>query len=123
MLKELVTRYLENKTELDRIKKITDSLNANIKSEMLENNIDKFEEDNVIANLNKQERVTVNQDKLLQKLKDLGITKPVKLVETLDEGVLQDMIYNGELDANIVAECTDTKEVYVLKVKGKKVKK
>lgn len=120
MLSELITEYFTNKTELDRIKKTTDKLNSQIKEKMLEGNLDKFDTGTSVAMLGKQERVTVNQDKLLQKLKDMKIDKPIKTIEVLDESILEDMVYSGELDASIVAECTETKNIYVLKVKKKR---
>jgi hypothetical protein len=105
--------------QLDTLKK---PLNAEIKAYMKESGIKELSTADVKVVYGVQERVSINEPKLLEKLKALGVTAAIKTVEVVDHEKLEGMIYNGELQASAVEECLERKEVETLTVKGAKSK-
>ena len=59
-------------------------------------------------------------DKLIAKLKELGVVSPIKTVEVVDMDELENVIYNGWLDASELTNCKQVKEIPTLKVTKKK---
>lgn len=120
-LNELIKLFYSDKIELDKYKKSTDDYNKDIKSALIELGIDEFESDNgLIAKLIKQKRESFDEEKLINKLKELNVKKPIKTIEIIDYEVLEDIIYNNELDATKISDCKQCKEVLTLKVSKKK---
>ena len=120
-LGEKITRYFEVNSEVKTLTTEKDTLNAGIKKEMKAGNLKDFEVGDLKATLSSYDKAVMNQDKLLQKLKDLGLTQCIKTVEAVDETVLEDMIYKGEVSASKFEDCNNVTQVETLKVK--KVKK
>lgn len=120
-LQELIRLYFEDKQQLDNYKKSTDAYNKDIKDGMTELGIDEFvTRDGITAKMSIQKRESFNEDKLIEKLKELKISKPIKTIEVIDYDALEDAIYNNELDATKIADCKQVKEITVLKVTKKK---
>ena len=103
--------------QLDELKK---PLNAEIKSYMKHHELKEVSAGAVKAVYGKQERVSMNQDKLLGKVKQLGLTQAIKIIEVVDEQILESMIFNGELSAAEVEDCVERKIVETLTIKGGK---
>lgn len=121
LLKELIEVYYEDKTAMDGYKKSVDKHNKQIKEMMQDYNIEELETDNgLVAKMNIQKRESFNEAKLLEKLKTLGVTTPIKTIEVVDMDLLEDSIYNGQLDASKLSDCEQVKEVITLKVNKKK---
>ena len=120
-LSEMIEYYFEQKQELDELKKETENANTDIK--YLMNRLDKkeFKTDlGVVAKINVQKRESFVDEKLIAKLKELKVTSPIKTVEVVDMDELENVIYNGDLDASKLTDCKQVKEVVVLKVSKKK---
>lgn len=122
-LKELIRLFYEDKQQLDKCKKSTEAYNKEIKEGMAELGVNDFVSDDLIAKINTQYRESFDEDKLLNKLKELGVTTPIKQKEYVDMDELENVIYNNILDASELSSCKIVKEVVVLKVSKQKEKK
>lgn len=126
-LDTLIPTYAENKAILDDYKKICDDENKQIKELMDEGS---YEVGGYKATKTIQHRETMNEDKLLDVLKqyptacyEQGL---IKTKEYVDMDVLESMIYKGVIDKNVLLEidkCRESKEVVTLKVTKVKEKK
>lgn len=122
-LKELIRLFYEDKQQLDKCKKSTEEYNKEIKEGMAELGVNDFVSNDLIAKINTQYRESFDEDKLLNKLKELGVTTPIKQKEYVDMDELENVIYNNVLDASELSSCKIVKEVVVLKVSKQKEKK
>lgn len=114
----LINGYKQNKESLDNYKKITDEENAKIKQIMQANNIDTYTTlRGTQANITIQKRESFLDSKLIARLKELGITSPIKTIEVVDMDELENVIYNNKLDPRQIIDCKQVKEIVVLKVK------
>ena len=121
VLNEMIKNFYEDKQNADHFKKIAEDFNATIKSLLTELNKNEFETDNgLVAKMTIQKRENFNDEKLIEKLKSLGVVAPIKTIEVVDMDELENVIYNGQLDASKISECKETKEVITLKVSKKK---
>ena len=121
-LVNIIESFYENKKQLDYFKTKTDSENKQIKQLMNDKNIDNLTTENgITAKLTKSNRETFNEPALIEKLIESDITKEaVKLVPQIDFDVLEDLIYNGKLDASELTPYKEIKVVETLKVTMKK---
>lgn len=119
MLKELIPQYAFNKNELDSYKKLCDKDNAVIKQLMQEDEVNEFDTGLYVAKMSVQQRQTMNEDKLLELIKDIERPDIIKTKEYVDMDLLEKAIYNGEIDAGDLDSCMNTKEVVTLKVISK----
>lgn len=120
-LQELIRLFYEDKQCLDDYKKSTDEYNKEIKQGLKELGVNEFETaTGLIAKYNIQKRESFNEDLLLQKLKELGVNTAIKTKEYVDMDELENLIYNGELNASELSNCRVIKEVETLKVTKKK---
>lgn len=120
-LQELIRLFYEDKQCLDAYKKSTEEYNKEIKQGLKELGLNEFETDSgLVAKYNIQKRESFNEDLLLQKLKELGVNTAIKTKEYVDIDELENLIYNGELNASELSSCRIIKEVETLKVTKKK---
>jgi len=121
MLENLVASYYVLDTEIKGLTKEKNPLNARIKKEMWESNMETVITDTgVTAKLRTQEQVSLNSEKLLSTLQQMELTQAIKTIQTPDQKVVEDMIYNGELDPNVLESCLEKKYIKVLTIKGAK---
>ena len=132
-LSELIPQYAETKELADDYKKQADKQNKEIKEtfKAIKDESQTLEIDGYIANYQKQERTSMNEEKVLEAFgnckkvklaKDLGI---IKTKEYIDYDALEKAIYDGRLSEKLLAElqdCEEVKIVEVLKVTKKKEK-
>jgi hypothetical protein len=121
-LKELIRLFYNDKQQLDQYKKSTEEYNKDIKNAMKELGYDKFETDDYVAKVTIQKRESFIDEKLIAKLKELNVTTPIKTIEVVDMDELENVIYNGQLDASELSSCKQVKEVVTLKVSERKDK-
>ena len=120
-LQELIRLFYEDKQCLDAYKKSTEEYNKEIKQGLKELGVNEFETDSgLVAKYNIQKRESFNEDLLLQKLKELGVNTAIKTKEYVDMDELENLIYNGELNASELSSCRIIKEIETLKVTKKK---
>lgn len=128
---ELVNKYAEikhiNKEYEDEIKR----LNTKIKSIMVEYDTNVLEGTNFDVTLRKSEKVTMNEDKLLNMLNhsscDIGdiFDRIVKTKQYIDYDELEKLLYKGEIPSELIENISKCKEVkhinsLIVKQKGKK---
>lgn len=118
----MVTDYHKYDTAEKSAKKLKEPLNKDLKVLMSKSKLKEFVIDDLTASYALQERTSMNSDKLLQRLKDLGFDKAIETFERPNAGVLEALIYDGELDPELIKDCNETKWVEVLSVKKMKKK-
>lgn len=127
-LKDLIVAYVQNKSELDDYKKICDRQNAEIKEQMKESNLTEFEADGYVAKYSVTKRESMNEDKLLDILKELPTANNLNLIKTkeyVDMDALESAIYNEQIPQDVMLKlslCRESKEVVTLRVSKAKKK-
>lgn len=119
-LAEQIRLFYEDKQQLDNYKKSSEEYNKNIKQVMSELDLTEFETEDLIAKIGTQNRESFNEVKLLGKLKSLGNISAIKTKEYVDMDELENLIYNGILNASELTNCKEVKTVTTLKVSKKK---
>lgn len=123
-LEQLIDAYALNKNELDSYKKICDAENAEIKALMTELELDKASTEDYTATLSIQHRETMDEDKLLEVLRDAGYADIViRTKEYVDMDLLEAAIYHGRIDKETLfamQRCKEVKEVQTLKISKRK---
>ena len=120
-LPNIIKNFFTAKKQADIYKKDAEELNTTIKDLMKNLELDEFETpDGLVAKVSVQNRDTFNEDKLIEKLKSLNAEAAIKTKEYVDMDVLEDLIYNGKLDASELTPCKITKQVVTLKVSERK---
>ena len=118
VLYDLVETYKINNGEMAKLKKVVDETNKKIKETMTLMKLNNVSTPTgITAKLSEQDRASINSDGLVAKLKQLGISTAIKVIEVPDDAMIERMIYDKELDPQIVADCTVHKIIHVLKVK------
>ncbi len=123
-LEQLIDAYALNKNELDSYKKICDAENAEIKALMTELELDKASTEDYTATLSIQHRETMDEDKLLEVLRDAGYADIViRTKEYVDMDLLEAAIYHDRIDKETLfamQRCKEVKEVQTLKISKRK---
>lgn len=123
LLNDIIIGYYCVKNKADEYKKQVEDYNKDIKKTMKELNKTEFETDNgLIAKVTTQKRESFDEDKLIQKIKDLGVEGIIKTKEYIDMDELENKIYRNELNASELTDCKVCKEVVTLKVTERKDK-
>lgn len=113
--------FHKDKSAFDMYKKLTEEENKHIKEKMTILDLPEFETDNgLMAKMNVQNRESFNEPALIEKLLEIGAKEAIELVPTINWDKIEDMIYNGKLDASILAPYKQVKQVITLNVKEKK---
>lgn len=119
-LNEIIPKFFDKKHIADSCKKEAEKYNTEIKKLLKQMNKTEFETDNgLTAKINVQERESFNEPALIEKLLTVGAKEAINLVPTIDWDKIEDMIYNGKLDASILTPYKEVKEVISLKVSKK----
>lgn len=123
-LKRLIDTYALNKNKLESYKKICDDENKEIKARMEELEVTKAQTEYYTATVSVQNRETMDEDKLLDVLKENGYADlVVRTKEYVDMDLLENAMYHEQIDADTLAamqKCKQTKAVKVLKVVANK---
>lgn len=122
-LKQLVERFGINNEQVKSLKKLTDADNAEIKKLMVASSLASVESEQFVAAYSVTKQESFDETKLIQKLKDLGVTNVIKTVEVVDMELLESAIYDGEVSGSDLADCKVIKETPKLVVKLKKKEK
>ncbi len=117
-LEALVNDYHNYNTEVKELQKKVKELNKNIKTNFKELGISEYvSKDGIKVTISETERVTPNEDKMLQRLKDLGYTDCITTKEIIDVAKLEDAIYTHKIDAAKLSDCNDVKKVVTMRCK------
>jgi hypothetical protein len=120
-LEELIPKYGEDKANMDSLKKEVDAENTLIKKLMKDSDSGEYEAGGWVAKYSVSERVSLDEKKLLQIIKEHGVEKEglIDTVEVLNMDVLEDLLYKNEIPQEVVVEmdsCREVKEVATLRV-------
>lgn len=122
-MEEIVKDFHKYDSDAKAATKLKDPLNKEIKTLMSEHGLNSFEVDGIEASYAKQERVSMNEAKLIEVLKTNGYADAIIQVEKPDTGKIEELIYEGKLKPALLEQCNETKIVEVLSVKKKKAPK
>ena len=115
----LVPRYYEHKTDLDFVKKQCDAENADIKKAMKEKGLKEYEVDGITAKYIVATKETMNEEKLLDVLKERGYVDLIKTKEYVDMEELEAALYHSNIDTDTIIEmdkCREVKETVQLRL-------
>lgn len=124
-LDTLIPQYAMNKLELDSYKEICDKENKQIKEEMDRLSQSNYTAGDYTAKISIQNKITMDENKLLTVMKKYNISSVVKTKEYVDMEALENYLYhideseNKELFEDI-DKCRNVKEVTQLRIVKKK---
>lgn len=124
-IKSIIDEYKAFKDIENKAKKDASPLADKIKEYALKNGLDKIKSDNWQANISITPKQDFNELQAIEILKEslngrLDIlTSVIKTKEYIDEDALEKLIYNGDIDAKLLAPCTIEKEPTVKLTIGK----
>jgi hypothetical protein len=113
-LDKIIEMYTELKEECDKKGKVLNKLNTEIKS--LLSTTEKYENDNYVVSCKKQERTSIDTDKIIPILKEKNLSHCIKLVENVDENNLKEALFNGLISQKDLKFAEKVTVVTVLKV-------
>ena len=120
-LQELIRLFYEDKQQADKFKKSVESYNKDIKDALTELGITEFENrDGLVAKLTTQKRESFNEPALIEKLLQTDAKIAVELIPQINWDTVEDLIYNGRLDAAELTPFKEVKEILTLKISKKK---
>lgn len=122
-LEELIPQFFATDSQQKVFKKEADGLKTKAKEKMASMGVGSFEVGNLVATLSTQDRSSLNPEKLLERVKELGFTSAIKTKEYIDEAAVEDLIYKGQMSADQIADCMEPNTIYVFSVKAKKAPK
>ena len=125
-LEELIPQYAFNKGELDSYTKICKEENEQIKAALEELGENEYSAGGYTVKRTVAVKESMNEAKLIEVLKQNGITDAIKTKEYVDMNVLEAYLYNNEPSADFARQlesCRTTTETVQLRLSKAKVKK
>lgn len=124
-LSTLIDSYKNSKDNENKYKKLSKDLGDQIKSEFESRKIDKFASDKYVATVSITQKESINQDRAIIILKDNlsndQLDQVIKTKEYIDEDALEKLIYNGEVQADLLASAIEKgKPTSTLRINDKK---
>lgn len=119
----LVVDYHKTSSDYNTSKKKRDALNKSLKDELMKLAGKSYTAENIEATVSPSTKTTMNEEKLLTRLKELGLSEAIQIVEKPNTAIIEELISSGKLNANELKTCMETKVSYVLKTKVKKAGK
>jgi len=120
-LDRLIPLFYVNDKEAKQYIEVSEGYKKEIKQLMLDGSIEEFPCGDLRATCKISTREDFNQDRLLAKIKQLGVQGIIKTVEVVDMDALENALYHGQLNAAELVTCRESKEVVTLRVS--KIKK
>ena len=115
-LQTLIDQYGRLKTEADSYKKTLDADNKRIKELMIEAGNEKAEGSEYHVTCKLIESSKLNEEVLLNKLKEIGFIDCIKTKEYVDIDMLESAVYQGKVDAKILSDCKEVSTTYRLNI-------
>ena len=127
-LDKLVPEYGVNKAEADKLKKITEDQNKQIKELLAEAGVTSYEAGGYIASVSTTEKSKFNDAKLLAVIKQHEelASQVIKTQEYVDMDALESVIYAGKVDTDTLLamdKCKESTTVVSLRIKKAKKSK
>jgi len=115
-LNELVPRYVQNKKQADHYMRLVKSDNEDIKDVLSYAQYDEYTVGDDRVFIVRSEKQEMDEDALIQKLKDMQVKGIVKKKEYVDTEALENALYHHRIKAEEIASCFNTKETISLRV-------
>lgn len=125
-LDELIPVYAENKADLDKIKKVCEAQNTEIKQKLEELGEDEYTAGGYVVKRTVSTRESMNEERLLEMMKKHKIPGVIKTKEYVDMDALESYLYSSILFDDVAADldsCREVKEVVQLRISKEKKKK
>jgi len=119
-LNEMINQYGVLNKEVNCVKREADKFNKAIKTEMKEKNLDEVSTGTWQAKFQVRKSESLDEEKVIEILKRNNIKGIIKRKEYVDESLLEDAIYAGKLNQDILNEissCRVVKETIALTIK------
>lgn len=125
-LEQVINQYFEEDTKKKSLEKELKNKNTFIKSKLAELEQDNFETDIAKATISYQHRISMDDDKCIEILKEnckkKDLTNVIKTKEYIDYEALESLIYNGVIAAEKLEPAQQEKIITTLKVVALKKK-
>lgn len=122
-LKNLIEAFGEKNEVVKSLKKETDVLNTQIKDIMAKSANAIVDTEHFTAKYSVITTESFDEEKLINRLKELGNTSVIKTIEVVDMEALENAIYNGQIVGSNLADCKVSKSTQKLVVSVRKEKK
>lgn len=120
---EIINQCKEYKDGISNLKKLSEPLEKQIKEYAIKNGLKNIKSDKWQANITVTPKQDFNELQAIEIIKkNLGgelLASVVKTKEYIDEDALEKLIYNGDIDAKLLASCTIEKPATVRLTIGK----
>lgn len=110
-----IKRYYHTNERAKEDKKLLDKLKSTLKKKFKIGDSYSTEEGYSLE-INKQTRTSMNNEMLLDILKENGFTEAVKTIEVPDDQVVEELLFSGKLTTEMISPAVNEKEIAVLKV-------
>lgn len=121
-LEALIKIFYQHKKKLNHYDELTKGENSQIKEMMTSGGMDSYTFDGYKALIVESHKDTIDEDMLLEILKDNKLTNCIKIVEVVDMDALENAIYNGKVPMNVMKKmdsCKKSSTVVSLRVSKK----
>ena len=113
-------QYLDLKDTEKKTKADIAIINSEFKQHLKEINQKEVKTDNFEIKVAERVTETFNNEKLLNKCKELNALHLIKTIEVVDMDAFEKTLHDGEIEPTQFQDCVETKIVEVLTVKGLK---
>lgn len=122
-LNELVPQFAANKEQSDSYKKLAEKDNQKIKLLMGQANLKEFVVGDRRVTYSEHYKESFIEERLIEKIKELGVEGVIKQKEYVDMDALENAIYHGQINAAALADTQERTQVITLRLYKVKEKK
>ena len=121
-LADVIDAYKESKDKENKLKKVNDEMNTNIKNYMSLHNMQTASSEKYTATVSITDKSTLNDNIALDIIKRELSDKPdllnsvIKTKEYIDEDALEKLVYNKQFDITTLDSAITTKKVSTLRI-------
>lgn len=113
---DLMVNYVTKKKELEALDKLVKNLGEQVKEQMKLQDLKSTECSGYKITRMESNRITWNEEALLQKVKTFNKPELIKQVEQVDTAMLQQAIIDDQIKANDIIDCQTVTTVVSLRV-------
>lgn len=113
---DLMANYVAKKQELEALDKLVKKLSDQVKEQMKLQDLKSTECNGYKVTRMESQRITWNEEMLLQKVKTFNKPELIRQIEQVDVAMLQQAIIDNQIDINDIQDCQTVKEVISLRV-------
>lgn len=113
---DLMAVYVSKKQELEALDKLVKSLAEQVKAQMISQGTKSTECNGYKVTKIESQRITWNEEALLQKVKTFNKPELIRQIEQVDVAMLQQAIIDNQVNINDIQDCQTVKEVISLRV-------